>query len=63
MCCMKTIKDYTNEQLRYGIARCKARLTGILPFGLMRNETMVKEALKEYRNELQKRGQNELDFK
>jgi len=60
---MKTIKDYTDEQLRHGIIRCEARLSGILPFGLMRNETRVKEALKEYKNELSKRGQNQLEFK
>lgn len=60
---MKTINDYTDEQLRYGIARCEARLSGILSLGLMRTETRVKEALKQYRDELQNRGQNELDFK
>lgn len=60
---MKTIKDYIDDQLRCGIARCEARLSGILSLGLMRTETRVKEALRQYKDELQKRGQNELEFK
>lgn len=60
---MKTIKDYTDEQIRHGIARCEARISGILPFGLMKNETFTREALKEYRDELKNRGQNQLEFK
>lgn len=60
---MKTIKNYTDDELRHGIERCKARLSGILPFGLMRDEKVVREALKQYRDELSKRGQNEIEFK
>lgn len=51
------------QQLRYGVIRCEARLSGVLPIGLMRTETRVKEALKEYKQELIARGQNEFDFK
>lgn len=60
---MKTINDYTDEQLRYGIARCEARLSGILSLGLMRTEYRVREAMREYQTELDKRKQTELDFK
>lgn len=59
---MKTIKDYTDEQLRHGIIRCEARLSGILPLGLMRTETRVREALRQYREELETRGVKELEF-
>jgi len=31
---MKTIKDYTDEELRHGIIRCKARLAGVMPKGI-----------------------------
>ncbi|NDV93497.1 hypothetical protein D0T84_01015 [Dysgonomonas sp. 521] len=60
---MKTIKDYSNEQLQHGVARCEDRLHGVLPLGLMRTETRVKEALMQYKDELERRGQNQLEFK
>ncbi|MDR1089912.1 MAG: hypothetical protein LBL79_02455 [Prevotella sp.] len=60
---MRTIKTYSDEKIRHGIARCEARLSGILPYGLMRNETMVKEALRQYKKELVRRYQNQLEFK
>lgn len=59
---MKTIKDYTDEQLRHGIIRCEARIAGIMEYGYMRNETFTREALKQYKDELSKRGQNQLEF-
>lgn len=57
------LKRMSLQQLKSGIIRCEARLSGVLQFGLMRTETRVKEALKEYKQELIARGQNELDFK
>ena len=57
------LKGMSLQQLRYGVIRCEARLSGVLPIGLMRTETRVKEALKEYKQELIARGQNEFDFK
>lgn len=58
---MKTIKDYTDEELRHGITRCEARLDGTMPKGIMSIER-IKEALKSYRNELEIRGIKELEF-
>jgi hypothetical protein len=60
---MKPIESYSDDKIRYGIERCKARLAGILPYGLMRNETFTREALKIYEHELERRGQKQLDFK
>lgn len=57
------LKKMSLQQLRSGIIRCEARLSGILPFGLMRTETRVREAMREYQTELDKRKQTELDFK
>ncbi|QIK58833.1 hypothetical protein G7050_02840 [Dysgonomonas sp. HDW5A] len=51
------------QQLKHGVIRCEARLSGVLQFGLMKNETFTREALREYQNELDKRKQTELDFK
>lgn len=59
---METIKDYSDEQLRYGIARCEARIAGVMEYGYMRNETFTRGALKQYKDELSKRGQNQLEF-
>lgn len=57
------LKRMSLQQLKYGVIRCKARLSGVLPFGLMKNETFTSEALREYQNEIDKRKQTELDFK
>lgn len=57
------LKEMSPQQLKSGIIRCEARLLGIIPLGYMRTETRVKEALSEYRNELDNRKQTELDFK
>ncbi|MFV0331675.1 MAG: hypothetical protein ACK5KL_17955 [Dysgonomonas sp.] len=51
------------QQLKHGIIRCEARLSGILPIGLMRTEHRVREAMREYQTELDNRKQKELDFK
>ncbi|WP_252639682.1 MULTISPECIES: hypothetical protein [Dysgonomonas] len=57
------LKEMSQQQLKSGIIRCEARLCGILPFGLMKNETFTREAMREYQTELDKRKQTELDFK
>lgn len=57
------LKKMSLQQLKHGIIRCEARLSGILPFGLMRTEHRVREAMREYQAELDKRKQTELDFK
>lgn len=57
------LKEMSQQQLRSGIIRCEERLCGILPFGLMKNETFTREAMREYQTELDKRKQTELDFK
>lgn len=57
------LKKMSLQQLRYGIIRCEARLSGVLPFGYMKNETFTKEAMREYKEELQRRNQTQLDFK
>jgi hypothetical protein len=59
---MKTIENYSDERIRYGIERCKARLAGIMPFGYMRNEAFTREAMKMYKQELVRRGQKQLEF-
>lgn len=58
---MKTLKDYSNEELQFGIERCKARLSGVMEMGRM-TPVLVKQALKQYKDELSKRGQNQLEF-
>lgn len=58
---MKTLKDYTDEELQHGIARCEDRLSGVLEMGLITPE-LTKQALKQYKDELSKRGQNQLEF-
>ena len=50
------------EQIRYGIERCKARLSGVMPMGIMTIDR-VKNALSQYETELQRRGVKELEFK
>lgn len=55
-------REMTEEQLRHALSRCEARLSGIMPMGYM-TDTMVKEAMNHYREELQRRGQTELEFK
>lgn len=53
----------SQQQLEDGIFRCKARLSGVLPFGLMGTEVRIRDAMREYQAELDKRKQTELDFK
>ena len=57
------LKKMSQQQLKHGIIRCEARLSGILPFGCMRTEHRVREAMRDYQTELDKRKQTELDFK
>lgn len=56
-----SIKQLSNEELRYGIDRTKARLAGIMPMGILSTER-AKSALKQYRAELRRRGEMELEF-
>lgn len=58
---MKPLKEYTDEELRFGIERCHARLSGVMPMGIMTAER-TKEALRAYRNELLNRGIKVLEF-
>ena len=55
------IRDLPLDQLKYGIERCKARLSGVMAMGIM-TEERVKEALSQYKAELQRRGVKELEF-
>lgn len=59
---MKTLKDYSDEQLRHGIDRCEARLSGVMPMGYL-TDKIIREALVQYRGELHRRGQTEIEFK
>lgn len=58
---MKTIQQYTDEELRHGIIRCEARLAGIMPLGIL-SIKRTREALKAYKKEFQRRGIVELEF-
>lgn len=58
---MKTIQNYTDEEIRHGIIRCEARLSGVMPLGLL-SIKRTREALISYKNELVRRGIRELDF-
>ena len=58
---MNKIRDMTTEELQYGIYRCDARLSGIMPMGLMTVER-CQLAKKEYRRELEKRDIKVLMF-
>lgn len=56
------LKEMSTEHLRLSILRCEYRLAW-QDYGLMQTEYRVKEAMREYREELDKRKQTELDFK
>ena len=53
---MKTIDRLSTEDIRHGIARCNARLSGIMNMGYMTKERCHK-AIEDYKKELFKRGQ------
>lgn len=55
------LKNLSIEQLQQGVRRCEDRLAWN-SFGIMRTEAKVRAALREYREELQQRGQNEIEF-
>lgn len=57
------LKKMSQLQLRQGVLRCEARLSGMSPIGLMRSKENIREAMREYQTELDKRRQKELDFK
>lgn len=56
------LSEMSIKELKAGIYRCRSRLDGSMPIGYM-TESMVKVAINQYRTELLKRGQNELEFK
>lgn len=56
------LKSLSIEQLKQGVRRCEDRLAWN-SFGIMRTEARVRAALREYRNELQRRRVLELDLK
>lgn len=56
------LKKMSTEYLRQSIWRCDYRLA-LGDYGLMRTEYRVREAMREYNEELESRGQTELDFK
>lgn len=55
------LKDLSDEELRFGIERCRARLSGTMPKGYMK-EGLIKEALREYKSELDKRDVKQILF-
>ncbi|MDR2774020.1 MAG: hypothetical protein LBC19_04630 [Tannerella sp.] len=59
---MNKIRDYPTDELIYGIARCNARLAGIMPMGILNRRT-VECALKQYRDELLRRGEKDITDK
>lgn len=56
------LKKMSTEYLRQSIWRCNYRLI-LGDYGLMRTEHRVREAMRDYQSELDKRKQTELDFK
>jgi hypothetical protein len=52
---MSKIRDYPDEELRYGIMCCSARLAGIIPMSFLNRDT-VEDAPRQYRDELRRRG-------
>jgi hypothetical protein len=54
---MNRIRYFPDKEPEYGIARCRARLAGIMPMGILDRNT-VEEALRQYRDELRRRGIN-----
>lgn len=55
------MKHLSDEELQHGIDRCEARLSGVMPKGFMSLQ-MIKEALKQYKEELRNRGVLKIDF-
>lgn len=56
------LRDMSVQDIRNGIWRCNHRLA-LGDYGLLKTEYRVREAMREYQNELDKRKQKELDFK
>lgn len=56
------LKKMSTEYLRLAVLRCEHRLAW-RDYGLMRTEYRVREAMRDYQTELDKRKQTELDFK
>ncbi len=55
------IKNLTIEQLKAGIQRCQARSDGTIPHRVITKQQNL-DALQEYREELEIRGQSEIIF-
>lgn len=53
--------NLTTQQIKHGIIRCLSRQSGVMPKGLM-TDKMINDALVQYRLELEKRGQTELEL-
>ena len=53
------ISTLTTEQLRAGIRRCQARSDGIMPFTVITRQ-QNEDALREYKNELNRRNEADL---
>jgi hypothetical protein len=56
---MGKIRDLPTVEIQFGIERCKARLRGYMPMGIMTKEQVV-NALSQYRQELARRSQKEI---
>lgn len=56
------LKEMSTEYLRLSVLRCNYRLA-LGDYGLMKTEYRVREAMRDYQAELDKRKQTELDFK
>lgn len=56
------LKKMSTEYLKQSIWRCNYRLA-LGDYGLIRTEHRVREAMRDYQTELDKRKQTELDFK
>lgn len=52
----------STEYLKQSISRCEHRLAW-QDYGIMQTAIRVREAMRDYQNELDKRKQTELDFK
>lgn len=59
------LKEYTDEELRFGIERCRAKIKGTMPLNISRKimtDEKLKSALEDYQKELDRRNVKYLDF-
>lgn len=57
------LNEMSIEQLRSAILRCRDRLSGAMPLGVMGTKERVRQALIQYKTELLRREYNVIDFK